>query len=74
MARSEHRLQGGDASEHHPAVTEEKLQEVKAVLEAIRDYEHPEIAYDKFAYERLQEAYREAARIALKLFEEESTR
>lgn len=55
-------------------MTEEKLQEVKAVLEAIRDYEHPEIAYDKFAYERLQEAYREAARIALKLFEEESTR
>tara|TARA_Y100000310_G_scaffold311441_1_gene357721 strand:- start:94 stop:366 length:273 start_codon:yes stop_codon:yes gene_type:complete len=43
----------------------EQLAEAKKALRAIRDYNRSEIVYDEFAYERMQEAYREAARNVL---------
>ncbi len=39
-------------------------------LEAIRTHEHDEVAYDEFAYHRMVEAYRNAARAVLARLEE----
>ena len=46
-------------------VAEKRIAKLEKGLEAIRDYEPREIVKDAFAYDRMVEAYREAARDTL---------
>lgn len=49
---------------------ENPLERLEAILKAIIKYNRPEVTYDEFAYNRLKEAYREAAKQALDCLKE----
>ena len=47
-----------------------KIQQLEECLRAILDYRPSEICYDEFAYNRMVESYRDAARSGLKIAEQ----